>query len=236
MFGQPAPTGLDVRFSVVGIPIRIHPVFWLTAGFLAWGPDPKYVFVRILCIFLAVMVHELGHAVVTRWFGWRPEIVLYFFGGYATTQRYSTWKDIAVSAAGPAAGFLLYAMFLIGAVALADDQVRGLATSPVLYDAVHFSLFINLVWNLMNLVPVLPLDGGRISQELCCWVSPRNGLLMSIGISVVASGSVAAWAGYCLYTHQGLLGLDPMFLAFMFGYLAYQGVQQLQAIQRGYRP
>ena len=140
MFGQPAPTGLDVRFSVVGIPIRIHPGFWLTAGFLAWGPDPKYVFVRILCIFLAVMVHELGHAVVTRWFGWRPEIVLYFFGGYATTQRYSTWKDIAVSAAGPAAGFLLYAMFLIGAVALADDQVRGLATSPVLYDAVHFSL------------------------------------------------------------------------------------------------
>lgn len=287
MFGQPAPTGLDVRFSVMGIPIRIHPIFWLTAGFLAWNPnDPQQVLVRIGCILLAVLVHELGHAVVTRRFGWRPEIVLYFFGGYATSQRYSTWKDIAVSAAGPAAGFLLYTMFWIASVAMiingvqqerviselyqhyekssvqafqadweavqiggehyrgawwaaSDSRVHAklfdLARSSIVYDAVKFSLFINLVWNLMNLVPVLPLDGGRISQELCFWMSPRAGLLASIRISVAASGAVAAWAGYCLYTKQGLLGLDPKFLAFMFGYLTYQGVQQLQAIQRGYR-
>ena len=111
MFGQISPTKYDLRFSLFGIPIRVHPIFWLTSALIAWdrdGGDLRKTLIRVLCIFVAILVHELGHALVTRRFGWNSEIVLYFFGGYATSKRHSTWKDIAVSAAGPGAGFLLY--------------------------------------------------------------------------------------------------------------------------------
>ena len=235
MIGQIPPTRYDLQFTVARIPVRVHPVFWLTSAFLAWVPGHlELVFVRILCIFVAVLVHELGHAVVTRSFGWFPEIVLYFFGGYATSRRYSTWKDIAVSIAGPGAGFALYFLIKTAGVALFKNvEIQNELIYVVLYDALRFSLFINFVWNVMNLVPVLPLDGGRISQEFLCWASPRKGMEISMKVSVAASGAVALWALYCLQQKQGLLGLDPMFLAIMFGYLCYQGVQQLQNYRRG---
>ena len=43
--------------------------------------------------------------------------------------------------------------------------VQGITIHPLAEQAILFSLFINLVWNVMNLVPVLPLDGGHISRE-----------------------------------------------------------------------
>ena len=291
MFGQIPPTQYDLRFNLLGIPVRVHPVFWLTSAFLAWIPQrPDMVVIRILCIFLAILVHEMGHAIVTRSFGWYPEIVLYFFGGYATSARHSTWKDIAVSAAGPAAGFLLYAVTLcIGAVlvvngfghdelitsmlqktpgaggeamvgffdeswralqadgvgrfillrGIGDERVYGLMQIlrhySLVYDAIEISLFINLVWNVMNLVPVLPLDGGQISREYFCWLRPRNGMEICIKVSMFASGAIALLALQRYLQHRGLLGLAPGFLALMFGYLCYQSYQTYQMHRRGYR-
>ena len=105
----------------------------------------------------------------------------------------------------------------------------------LLLDAINFSLFINLAWNVLNLVPVLPLDGGQISREFLAWLLPRNGLAVSIQISIFASGAITVWAIYCIQNHRGLLGLDPTFIAIMFGYLCYQGYQSLQSLRRGYR-
>ena len=232
MFGGIPGTPYDLRFRAFGIPVRVHPVFWLTAAFLSWqGGRLDLVFVRVLCVFVAVLVHELGHALVTRMFGWSPEIVLYFFGGYATSARHSTWKDIAVSAAGPIAGFGLFVLLLIADMTV---LVRGIVLDELLDDALGFSLFINLVWNVMNLLPVLPLDGGHISREFFRWLSPRRGLEHSLKLSIVASGAVAFWALYAMAHHGSVLGLDPMFLGLMFGYLCYQNYQAYQALRRGY--
>ena len=232
MFAQIPSTPYDLRFSVVGIPVRVHPIFWVTSVFLAWEPGRlDLVFVRVLAIFVAVLVHELGHAFVTRWFGWYPEIVLYFFGGYATTTRHSPWKDIAVSAAGPAAGFAVFFLLLFGAVPAARN---GTLQNELLRDALSFSLFINFVWNVMNLLPVLPLDGGHISRDFFCWLSPRRGLGLSLKVSIVASGAVALWSLRCLQLKVGVLGLDPLFLTIMFGYLCYQSILAHQALTRGY--
>ncbi|MBT4867846.1 MAG: Zn-dependent protease, partial [Planctomycetaceae bacterium] len=77
MFGSFAPTPYDLRFELLGIPVRVHPIFWLSSGWLAWHRGRlDIVAVQVLCIFLAVLVHEMGHALVTRRFGWQPEIVL----------------------------------------------------------------------------------------------------------------------------------------------------------------
>ena len=232
MFGQIPSTQFDLRFSVLGIPVRVHPIFWITSVFLAWVPEQlDRVFVRVLCVFVSILVHELGHAVVTRSFGWYPEIVLYILGGYATTTRHTAWKDIAVSAAGPAAGFLLF--FAIW-FPVRFRLFGPLPQSELILDALGFSLFINLAWNVMNLMPVLPLDGGHISRSFCEWISPRRGRQTSLLISLVSAGAITLWSVRAMNRHEGVLGLEPMFLALMFGYLGFQSYQQYQAARRGY--
>ncbi|MEX0703898.1 MAG: site-2 protease family protein [Planctomycetales bacterium] len=237
MFGQVPPTQFDLNFTLFGVPVRVHPVFWLTSGFLAWRDQRlDLTVVGILCIFVAILVHELGHALMNARFGWRSEIVLYFFGGYATSMRHSTWRDVAVSAAGPAAGFLLFAAVLFGTPWL----VAGLrSVGPGSFDtdsraveligyAGRFSLFINLAWNVMNLLPVLPLDGGQISRALFERYGGRNGLTNCVRLSLVAAAGVALWALWARTLQTSVLGLEPLFLALMFGYLAFQNWQTLQ--------
>jgi len=232
MFGQIAPTELDLRFRLLGIPVRVHPVFWLTSAFLAWhSGDPRKSLIRVLCIFVAILVHEMGHALMNRRFGWHSEIVLYFFGGYATSMRHTTWKDIAVSAAGPAAGFTLYFAIRFGVPQLIQ---AGWRPGELAIDAIGFSLFINFVWNAVNLLPVLPLDGGQISRELCLRFNRRGGMDMALKISMLFSAAVAAWAVKCVMNEESFLGLDPLFLAIMFGYLCFQSYQSSQSQGRGY--
>ncbi|MEX0716142.1 MAG: M50 family metallopeptidase [Planctomycetaceae bacterium] len=237
MFGQVPPTQFDVNFTLFGVPVRVHPVFWMTSAFLAWRPNElDKTIVGVLCVFVAILVHEMGHALVTARFGWRPEIVLYFFGGYATSMRHSTWRDIAVSAAGPIAGFLLFGLVFFGARPLLEmlasvapetfhPDSRGM---ELLAHAAIFSLFINLVWNVMNLVPVLPLDGGQISRALFERYGGRSGPTNCLWLSLIAAAGIAAWALRARALGEGVLGLDPLFLGIMFGYLAFQSWQELQ--------
>ena len=256
MFGQIAPTEFDLRFRLLGIPVRVHPVFWLTSAFLAWSSgDPRKSLIRVLCIFVAILVHEMGHALMNRRFGWHSEIVLYFFGGYATSMRHTTWKDIAVSAAGPAAGFaLLFAIWIPCRVSgvmptwslfppVFDPAAMrnwpaivapGSSGNNLLIDAIQFSLFINFVWNAVNLLPVFPLDGGQISRELCLRFNRRGGMDVALKLSMLFSAAVTAWAIECMMNKKPLLGLDPLFLAIMFGYLCFQSYQASQSHGRGY--
>ena len=69
MFGQIQPTPYDLRFEILGIPIRVHPIFWASSAWLAWVPGRMdIVLVQMLCIFVAILVHEMGHALMTRRF------------------------------------------------------------------------------------------------------------------------------------------------------------------------
>jgi stage IV sporulation protein FB len=234
MLGQVPRTAYDLDFAVFGIPVRVHPIFWLSAAFLGYVPRRlDLTVVGVLCIFFAILIHELGHAIVTRRFGWSPEIVLYFLGGYATTTRHSSWRSIAVSAAGPGAGLLLFA-----AAWWFDRQLFRDGVQPgqeLLAHAVNISVFINLLWSIMNLMPVLPLDGGHICRDFCAWLSPRNGELTALKISIATSGIIALYAAYCWRQRIGFFGLQASFVAIMFGYLCYQGYQSLQNSSRGYR-
>ncbi|MBW3543544.1 MAG: hypothetical protein KY476_25105 [Planctomycetes bacterium] len=239
MFGQLGPTPYDLRFGLFGIPVRVHPVFWLTAAFIAWIPDrPDLTLVGMAVVFVSVLVHELGHAVTTRAFGWYPEISLEFFGGYATTTRHSTGKDIAVLAAGPGAGFLLYA----AVYAFREVAVRqGWVWNEYVGVAVYFALWANLVWNVLNLFPIYPLDGGQIVRLLAIHNSPRNGLRTSQMISIGVAGAVAIYAAVCAARDVPAfnfgdfsLNLEPRMLAIFFALFCFQGIQEYQATRRGY--
>src|SRR4051794_49713 len=112
MLGNAAPTPFDLRFVMFGIPVRVHPLFWLLATFLGWNPDsPESMVIWVACVFVSILVHEFGHALTAQYFGWPPEVVLYSFGGYASFQPgwgYTTRRAVLTLLAGPSAGFLLY--------------------------------------------------------------------------------------------------------------------------------
>jgi stage IV sporulation protein FB len=253
MFGQVAPTPYDLRFQIFGIPVRVHPVFWVLSAYLGWVKDRlDIVAVQMACIFLAILVHEMGHALVTRHFGWQPEIVLHMFGGYATSARHSTWKDIAVSAAGPAAGFLLvlsiwvpcevlqlfrpgstvlYQIFDPEAMRNWPEAIKlGTRGNDLVRAAIRCSLWFNFAVNLINLLPVFPLDGGQISREYWLWAKPRQGMKISLVLGIVTGGSIAAWGAYSMKFPDAAwsFGGNGLFLGLMFGYLAYMSYEELQ--------
>jgi len=238
MFGPVHPTPYDLRFYTFGIPVRVHPLFWLLAGYLGYGSAQHlalktsvnvllFLIVWMLCVFVSILIHELGHALVARHFGWPPEIVLYYMGGlamYQPTRGQTPQRSIMISAAGPAAGFALFGVaWLCQEPLLATLAPRSTADWLVRF-ALQSLLWINLYWGLLNLLPVLPLDGGRISQETCQLINRRHGFRWSLLIAMLVAGVAALY----------FLKLGSMFAGFLFGYLCFQNFQQLQAYQRGY--
>jgi stage IV sporulation protein FB len=121
MLGEPAPSQGDFNFRLLGIPIRIHPLFWLVALFLGAnsGGLPE-ILIWVVAVLISILVHELGHALVIKAYGFHPWIVLFGMGGltcHNPSERYGSKANtplgqISISFAGPAAGFLLAALLV----------------------------------------------------------------------------------------------------------------------------
>ncbi len=235
---EPATTAYDLRFRIGSIPVRVHPLFWLVTAVMSGGDvEPLRMITWIGVCFVSILVHELGHALFMKRFGERPRIVLYSMGGLATSdgggwartklvgfnQRRRWLEQVLISAAGPGAGFLL-AIVVLAVVYAAGGGVMWIAPSlknPLQVIAVainpQFSimatqlLWVNLGWGIMNLVPVLPLDGGRISSTLLVEHDPYRGPERAQWLSVVVAVLVAIIAFQ--FWRQ-------FYVAFLFGYLA----------------
>jgi stage IV sporulation protein FB len=225
MFGQVGPTPYDLYFPVGRIPVRVNPSFWLISVLMAYGLFDAGRFdllaIWVVCLFVSILVHELGHAAVALAFGYQPQVFLYHFGGlamYYPDRRHTMGRSVAISLAGPVAGFALY-----GLVLLTVWQLPRLDIVPGEHGryAIRQLEWINLVWGLVNLLPVLPLDGGRICEAVCLRFS-NAGREVAARVSVVVAGAVAV---FFLWQRERY-GLYPVFL---FGLLCAQNVQTLQA-------
>lgn len=238
LLSEPPRTAYDLNFDVAGIPVRVHPMFWVISTLLGATADtpPLYVLLWVVCVFVSILIHELGHAIAARSYGWEPHITLYGFGGLASYRptRRDPMAQIVITAAGPMAGFVLAACILasiqfsgvrlgdffgfsIGdGEAISNDMLRWMVVSL---------LFINIFWGLVNCLPIIPLDGGQIAREVLLQISPSSGLLLTCNLSMVVAigvGLLALWAGMGLFM--------PLF----FGYLAYTSYATGQALRSGY--
>lgn len=244
-FFQPPPTTrYDLRFTLATIPVRVHPFFWvMTLLFGASTGDVVYLLVWIVVVFVSILIHELGHALVMRFYGQPASIVLYAMGGLAVPEQ--TWwanrwasvslslnQEILVLLAGPGAGFLLAMLVMLGVVALGGSVVFTplfgfipwvTALVPIGGRVVNLVvttlLWVNLFWGMVNLLPVYPLDGGQVARHALIQADPLDGARKSLWISVVV-GTIVAVAGLVL--------LRSPYLAFLFGVLAIQSYQTLR--------
>ncbi|MCC6492268.1 MAG: hypothetical protein IT424_04535 [Pirellulales bacterium] len=246
---EPPPSAADLHFRLFGFPVRVHPLFWLTTALFAIGAGrektpPGVLLMWVAVVFGSILIHELGHALLQRHFGGRPRITLHGFGGLAACDDCdrSTRSQILISLAGPAAGFL-FAIAVAGAVRLSGHMIgwgdpsaalepvlsipfvgRTLYWAPFARPMVNLLLlnilWVNVYWGLINLLPVYPLDGGRVARELLTLGNPRRGIVLSLRLSIVAAAAVALYA---------VIEGQRYFTAAMFGYLAYASFQTLQA-------
>ena len=227
-------TPYDLRFSVLGIPVRVHPMFWLMSAIMGAGTDDLRLIVTwMVCLFVSILVHELGHALAARSFGWPVGITLYHFGGlasYSPGWGNSRGRAIWIAFAGPLAGFCLYGLVRVAEQAVfhfvPDSPLleRILMTDPpIVYFAIVQLKYINLIWGLVNLLPVPPLDGGKICGELLNARGSYHGQLRALQIGLVVGGLAAA---YFLSGRQFYAGL-------LFGSLAYENYRQYEQLRSG---
>ena len=197
------------HFSIAGIPIRIEWSFWLIAVFLGYRARTGWLLVAWVAIVLvSILVHELGHAVALRVFHQRPHVVLHAFGGltYGSSAYRSRAQSIVVSAAGPLAAFLL-----LGVPAWLALDPFWQYTDYERWVIVNDIAWVNIAWSIVNLLPILPLDGGNIAASI---VGPHAARLLSM---VTAFGA----ATYFFSTGNQFGGFFLMMFAIM-NFASYQ--------------
>jgi Zn-dependent protease len=161
-------------FRLFGFPIRVKIGFLAFIGMvIAWNPSIGWKFGIAVTVFS--LIHELGHAFAARRLGAAPEIALDFLAGstrYTPPRPVSALERASVAATGPlletVAGLLVLAV---------------LRVNPLNARSVFDSTLASVVWiagpvfGLLNLLPVLPLDGGHVLAGVLETISPRWGRL-----------------------------------------------------------
>lgn len=162
-------------FRLFGIQLAVHATFFLLLAYVAWeGWQDGGLLGLVINVwltigfFICVVLHELGHSLTARRYGVKvPRILLTPIGGMAQFDRIpkSPSAELLITAAGPAVNFVIAAALFVFVGLPAGWPWRGeYAESWTGLTQVLLS------WNLMmgafNLLPVFPMDGGRIFRAL----------------------------------------------------------------------
>lgn len=203
-------------------PVSVYPWFFLTAVLLGSNLGFGWQMAAwIVVVFVSVLVHELGHALVGRAFGGSPEIRLEAFGGVTFPQfrtRPGPGRQFLLSAAGP--------VFGLGLGLLAYALLRAWPPEPGSVSAWTVAQFIwvSIVWAAFNLLPILPLDGGNMLLAFLEGVRRKPSLALaswiSLAIALAVGGLLTLWRGF-----------DPFLLLWM-ALFALQNFARARAVKR----
>jgi Zn-dependent protease len=218
--------------TAFGFPIEINVSFLILLAFsLLWGLDGLVV---LPVAFGSVLLHELGHALMARHLGVGVAgIELHFFGGAAkmTQQPKSAGDEIAIAAAGPAVSFAL------GGVGFMLASLTG---------AWLFQLFAwaNTIIGIFNLVPALPMDGGRIFRALLTRRMPfLAATRTAVTVARVFAGALAVYGLVSLQLYLVLLagvlwlmGMAELRMAHIQGYGERAAASRWEVVPPGFAP
>ncbi|MFY9633905.1 MAG: site-2 protease family protein [Cellulosimicrobium cellulans] len=205
MSESPAPARREgIRLGrIAGIPIILAYSWFVIAAFtvIVYGPvllerNPGFgitayyvAFAYALLLLISVLVHELAHALTAKVYGWPTQkIVLNLWGGHTQFENFTATpaRSVIVALAGPAANLVL-----AGAAWLV---LSGASMGVVADTLTNIFMWANFVIGIFNVLPGLPLDGGRI-VESAVWKATGS----------QAKGTVAAgWAGRVIVVGLGL--------------------------------
>ncbi len=247
---------------IAGVQVRLHAVFVLVvlAAVVSLRQEPEATwwwaaaFLSVLAA--SVLVHELAHCLAARRHGGSPhEIMLWPLGGLVQISvPRSPSNEVAVAAAGPLANFLLAAaggvvLYSRGAAGADETATAGwgieLFSPPMdsggltVLGLVRIATWVNLYLGCLNLLPAVPMDGGRLVRGvLWSFVGYRRAVRYTHGLMLAAAGAV------CLapvLLRAGGIAVDlfvelPLVVLGVFLFLAAQGESRRRAPQEHEEP
>lgn len=188
------------------IPLAIHPFFWVFAAIIGWLNSGTFIgtLIWVGIIVVSVIFHEFGHALTAVCFKQKARIQLVALGGVTMFDgpKLKFWQQFLITLNGPLFGFCL---FLLATVLLHFSWPLMLMK---IFKATQIA---NLFWTVVNLLPVLPLDGGQLLRIV---------LEASFGIkgfkaSLLIGSIIAALLSFYFFMLQAFL-IGAFFFLFAF--------------------
>lgn len=193
-------------FDFMGTPVYLKYWFFIL---LFFGVN---VFVTL---FIAVLLHELAHAYVAKVFKIPVNrVYLSLFNGAAEIDTtYTPYNQtILISLAGP-----LTNLFLSGLGWFLLNNGGGdtfMASFLLVFTSYNFILFV------FNILPIYPMDGGRISKAICQWITkPTIGRKINGVISIISSVLLLVFS---LYSEMYIMAIFTL----LFIYIGYTEIKQ----------
>jgi stage IV sporulation protein FB len=207
------------------IPITIYPTFWLFAGLIGYFNSLSLVgtLIWVGIIFVSVLFHEFGHALTALLFGQAPRIELVALGGltYHNGQKLPFWKQFFIVLDGPLFGFILVilATILLQFSALSQGMIGSV---------ISLTRIVNLFWTIVNLLPVMPLDGGQLLRVVLERIFGLKGFKYAIVTSMVIATGISL---FFFLTQAFLVGALFFLLAFQ-SYDTFRRTRHLTEVDR----
>lgn len=199
------------------IPIEISPIFPIVAFILAFlwsGGSLLLTSIIFVVITISILVHEFGHALTALFFKQKVKISLLPLGGLTERKGkpLKAWQDFLIVLMGPAFGFMLY---FVCAYAM------QISTTPLQKQVFAIAAMINLYWTVLNLLPVIPLDGGQMVRIIL------QGLFGIKGLKAACVFSMLVGAAITLY----FVISGEMLIASLFALFVYESWRLLREIK-----
>jgi len=186
-----------LRFRIWRIPVEVHPSHFLVAALFGYASldwrdtrqDTLLLISWVAIVFVSVLLHELGHALAARSFGYRPRIELVWMGGLTHPNAGAPipwYRDVLLTLAGPGLGLLF------GLACVLIEQTTP-PPSGYLHRVLANLIWVNIGWSLINLAPVPPMDGGKIATVVLIRLFGRRGFLFAQLISLGTCVVLFAW-------------------------------------------
>jgi Zn-dependent protease len=216
-------------FRVRGIQLAVHASFFLLLAWVAnegWEAAGTAGLIwsvgTLIAFFGCVVLHELGHSFTAMHFGIGVRrILLMPIGGMAEFESIPRQpaREFLITLAGPAVNFAIAAVLwmVVGLTRGSDFPITAAGFAQLLLRA-------NLIMGFFNLLPVFPMDGGRILRALLAWRMPylkATHIASLVGkILAVIAGLVAAFIFHSYLT------------AILFAFIYFAGEAEYRAVRR----
>lgn len=188
------------------IPLTIHPFFWVFAGLIGWLASGSFLgmIIWVGIILVSVIIHELGHALTAILFKQKARIQLIALGGVTSFEgpKLKFWQQFLITFNGPLFGFFLF---------LLATALLQLSWAPLFFKILKATQMANLFWTVVNLLPVLPLDGGQLLRIVLEAIFGVRGFKASLLIGAI----IAALISFYFFMVQAFL-IGAFFFLFAF--------------------
>ena len=233
---------------VWGAPVNIHiswlPVFpiytWVISSVylpkqglnLPWWQYWILGAVTTALLFYSILIHEIAHSAMARWEGLGTgEITLYMFGGLATLEGQPSQpsSEFKIAIAGPAASFTIGTIFFLLHYALFHGTTHFAAAQVFR----HLGI-VNWFLAGFNILPGLPLDGGRILRAVL-WRfnrSFRESTRTAVRAGITISLALLLYGGYIFFQQDIVTGIWCVTIGLLLGLMLYSSEGRIFAAQR----